>query len=96
MLLCASYFFYCSWQPDLLYLILFTTAVSYASGLIIDKSKNSTVRRVSLIVALVCSLSVLLFFKYFNFLADTAIGFINLFGAGLPDFSLNLILPVGI
>ena len=31
-LLGVSYYFYCSWQIDLIYLILFTTLVSYVCG----------------------------------------------------------------
>ena len=36
-LLIASYYFYLSWNAKLFFLILFTTAVSYASGLLIEK-----------------------------------------------------------
>ena len=51
---------------------------------------------VCLVVTLVACFGVLFFFKHFNFLSDTVVSVANLFGAGWDDFSLNLILPVGI
>ncbi len=95
MLLAASYFFYMSWQADLIYLILFTTLISYVCALGIEKAKKQGVKRLLAITAAVASLGVLFFFKYFNFLAGSVCSLINLFGADLR-FSLDLMLPVGI
>lgn len=95
MLLAASYFFYMSWQADLIYLILFTTVISYVCALGIEKSQKQGVKRLLAITAAVASLGVLFFFKYFNFLAGNICSLINLFGADLK-FSLDLMLPVGI
>ncbi len=95
-LLAASYFFYMIWNPPLIFLILFTTAVSYVSAILIEKSKNARVRRFWLAATLVTSLGVLFFFKYFNFLAGSAISLWNFFGGTADDLVLNLILPVGI
>ena len=96
MLLAASYWFYMSWQPELIWLILFTTAVSYLCGLGIEKARGKKIRKLLLAVALLSSLSVLFFFKYFNFVCGSALSLLRIFGLELPDFSLNLILPVGI
>ncbi len=87
-LLIASYYFYLTWNAKLLFLILFTTAVSYASGILIEKRPMK--KTLWMIISVVASLSVLFFFKYYNFVAGT-IGYF--FGA---DLSLQLILPVGI
>ena len=38
MILAASYFFYMIWNPPLIFLIFFTTAVSYISAIIIEKT----------------------------------------------------------
>ena len=95
MLLAASYFFYMSWQADLIYLILFTTVISYSCALGIEKAKKQGVKRLLAVTVAAASLGVLFFFKYFNFLADTVCSLINLFGADLK-FSLDLMLPVGI
>ncbi len=95
-LLAASYFFYMIWNPPLIFLILFTTLVSYISGILIETSKKTAVRRFWLCATLITSLGVLFFFKYFNFLADSAVSLVNLFGGHADDVVLNLILPVGI
>ena len=87
-LLIASYYFYLSWNAKLFFLILFTTAVSYASGLLIEKKPKQ--KMLWMIISIVSSLSILFFFKYYNFVAGT-IG--NFFGA---DLTLQLVLPVGI
>lgn len=97
MLLAASAFFYLYWSVKLIFLILFTTAVSYFAAIIIEDHKdNKPLCRTCLVVTLVACFGVLFFFKYFNFLADSVVSIANLFGAGWDDFSLNLILPVGI
>lgn len=97
MLLIFSYYFYMSWQADLLYLIMFTTVISYACGLLIEKYEGKRDKqKICMIVAVVASLVVLFFFKYFNFLAENIVGLINLIGFNVSDFSLDLILPVGI
>lgn len=95
MLLVASYYFYMSWQADLLYLILFTTLVSYFGGLVMEKGQNNIVKKVALAVSIISSLVVLIFFKYFNFLAENIEEIFLLFGKE-KDLTLDLILPVGI
>ena len=96
MLLVASYYFYMSWQADLLYLILFTTLVSYFCARKIEFASTRFSRRMYLLLALVASLFVLFFFKYFNFLATNVAAVMKNFGLGTHDFTLDLILPVGI
>ena len=96
LLLAASYFFYMIWNPPLIFLILFTTAVSYVSAILIEKTESRRKKKLWLCVTLITSLGVLFFFKYFNFLAGSVISMWNLFGGSAEEFSLNLILPVGI
>ena len=52
-LLVASYYFYISWNPELIYLIAFTTLVSYFSGIVISKSQNKALRKFFLVLTLV-------------------------------------------
>ncbi|MBQ0009634.1 MAG: MBOAT family protein, partial [Ruminococcus sp.] len=96
MLLAASYYFYMAWNFKLIFLILFTTAVSYACALIIEKSEKQSVKKWCLTVTLIVCLGVLFFFKYWGFLTDTASSVVRLFGGTPGDWSLELILPVGI
>ena len=104
MLLAASYYFYVSWNFSLIWLIMFTTAVSYVSSIIIERikekhpdGKKRWQERFWLILTLATSLGVLFFFKYFNFLSDSVSSIFNIFRAeNKAPLVLNLILPVGI
>lgn len=104
MLLAASYYFYISWNTDLIFLILFTTLVSYISSILIEnhrikhpEKKHDFFSKFWLVFALAVSLGVLFFFKYFNFLSESVTALINLFTMKPSDpLILELILPVGI
>lgn len=96
MLLIASYFFYMCYQTELVFLIFGTTLVSWVASNIISKTERPAVKRAALTLTLLCSLGVLFFYKYFDFLAGTVFDIAALFGNTGERFSLNLILPVGI
>lgn len=96
MLLAASYFFYMSWQADLIYLILFTTLVSYFCALGIEKTSRKGLKKLLTFIAVGASLGVLFFFKYFNFLSENISALLNTFGVANSGLSLKLMLPVGI
>ncbi len=97
MLLIASYFFYMCYQWNLVYLIAATTLISWVSSILIDKNKEKVwLKRTCLTVTLVVCFGVLFFYKYFNFLADSAVGLIEYFGGTPTPVELNLLLPVGI
>ena len=97
LLLAASYFFYMYWNPRLVFLILFTTVVSYLAGILLDRyAEREKLRKLILALTLVSCLSVLLFFKYFNFLYDAVFDLIALFGGGKAPGFFEILLPVGI
>lgn len=96
MLLLASYYFYISWNVELIYLIVFTTLISWLSAMLIERSQKRIVRKLFLVLTLVTSLGVLFFYKYFNFLSDSVVEMLKIFGIGADPFRLELILPVGI
>ena len=95
MLLAASLLFYMWWSAPLFFLILFTTVVSWICSLVIEKTDDPKKKKLCLTLTLITSLGVLFFFKYYNFLAGTAMSIGALFGAEF-DATLQLILPVGI
>ncbi len=95
LLLGASLLFYMWWSAPLFFLILFTTVVSWVCSLVIEKTDDPKKKKLCLILTLITSLGVLFFFKYYNFLAGTAMSLGALFGAEF-DATLHLILPVGI
>ncbi len=96
MLLIASYFFYVLYQAELVFLILGTTLISWLSSHAVTRTKSTALRRLALTLTLIVSLGTLFFFKYFNFISDTATGLINLFGGEASPVMLDLVLPVGI
>ncbi|MBO7376653.1 MAG: MBOAT family protein [Clostridia bacterium] len=96
MLLAASYYFYLSWNWKLIYLIVFTTLVSYFSAIVINRTEKAKVKKLFLVLTLVVCLGILFFYKYFNFLSTSVTSVVNLFGGHADPFTLNLILPVGI
>jgi D-alanyl-lipoteichoic acid acyltransferase DltB (MBOAT superfamily) len=72
-LLAASYFFYMGWNPHYVVLLLFTTAVTYLSGLLIDRVPKSipekriiTYKRIIVALSFLSNLGVLFYFKYIN------------------------------
>ena len=95
-LLAASYYFYMSWNIDLIYLILLTTLISYICAILIERTADIRLKKIFLTTALVSSLGVLFSFKYFNFLSRALTGFINIFSVNMPEYALDLILPIGI
>ena len=95
VLLISSYFFYMCWKPEYVLLIFFTTLISYGGAILIKK--RPTKQKLFLTLSLIVSLTVLFFFKYFNFFSSSITWGINgLFGASLDPILINVILPVGI
>lgn len=95
-LLIASYIFYISWNVLLIFLIVFTTLVSYFSGIIMERNSGGKAKKICLIVTLICCLGTLFFFKYFVFTVNLFTDIVNLCGGNLGQFTFSLILPVGI
>ena len=96
LLLGASYYFYMSWNVKYIFLILFTTAVSYGAGILLEKEKRMHYRKAIVATALVICLGVLFFFKYFNFFSNSISVFLEHFSIALHPITLNVLLPVGI
>ena len=95
-LLVASYFFYGWWDWRFLCLMIASTVIDYFIGIKIADTKDPRVRRSLLVLSLVINFSILGFFKYFNFFADSAVTALATLKipASLPF--LRIILPPGI
>ncbi len=94
ILLFASYYFYAYWDWRFLSLIIYSTLIDFIVGKYIARTKNQQVRKRLLFISLVSNLSVLGFFKYFNFFINSLS--IPLAEIGLNVTTLNIILPIGI
>ena len=91
----ASYVFYGWWDWRFLILIAFTSLCSYASGLLIDKSRELKVKRSKfwLWLNIAINIGILAIFKYYDFFVSE---FGAMFGIGTESLLLRVILPVGI
>ena len=96
-LLAASYFFYMCWNAKYALLLLSSTVVTYLSGIFISRFGNDT-RKKKIVVALsfIINLSILFFFKYFNFAMDSIKSLFAAIGIILNTPAVDVILPVGI
>lgn len=96
VLLISSYYFYMSWNVKYVFLILFTTIVSYMTAILVEKEKKALQRKIYVIVALIVSLGILVFFKYFNFISTSMADILGVFSIQYSPFLVNVLLPVGI
>jgi D-alanyl-lipoteichoic acid acyltransferase DltB (MBOAT superfamily) len=96
LLLVASYYFYMSWNAKYVFLILFTTIISYSSAILLEKQENIRMKKLILAGTAILCLGVLFVFKYFNFVSSSITSVFNLFSIKLSPITLNLLLPVGI
>ncbi len=93
-LLIASYFFYAYWDIRFLWLIIISTGIAFFSGISISKAAGKKQKKLFLYISLLLNLTILGFFKYYNFFIESFNLLTNSFGLSLPI--LNIILPVGI
>lgn len=96
LLIAASYFFYGWWDWRFLLLLAFTSLVDFGVGYGLNKTDNQRQRKMLLTITLVSNLSVLFFFKYFNFFTDSARELMSLCGWRADFVTIKVLLPVGI
>jgi alginate O-acetyltransferase complex protein AlgI len=96
ILLIASYYFYMCWSTRYIFVIWAITLIDYVAGLQIEKAEQPGRRRLYLGVSLFCNLSLLVIFKYFNFLTGSFHTASHLFGLRYDPPLLAIILPVGL
>ncbi|MEO8520436.1 MAG: MBOAT family protein [Acidobacteriota bacterium] len=96
LLLVASYYFYASWDWRFLGLLVASTIVDFSCALALDRAASPARRRLLLAASLGFNLTMLGFFKYFNFFADNLHGLAGSLGWHLDFVTLHVLLPVGI
>lgn len=88
-----SLLFYAAWKPPLLILLLLMSLWGWGFGLLVVKSEDERMRRFYLACDVVLSLGTLAFFKYANFLGESASWVLHGSGQWTP---LDIVLPIGI
>lgn len=96
MLLVASYVFYGWWDPRFLLLLVASSLIDYAMARTLDESDDPVVRKRCLLVSMVGNLSMLCFFKYFDFFVGSMEELLRSIGIKAELMRLNVVLPVGI
>ena len=98
-LLAASYYFYACWNAKYALLLLFSTGVTYASGLLIASArKRGQKTKMKLWVAwsFVINLAILAVFKYSGFVAENVNALMAALGSSARMGAPDVLLPVGI
>ena len=96
MLLAASYYFYACWDWRFLFLLAFSTALDYVSGLLIHATPSRSRKRMWLLISVGINLGFLGLFKYYNFFAESFTDLMGVFGLAMDPVLLDVVLPVGI
>lgn len=93
-LLAASYYFYMCWEPVYALLLLSSTLITYLSALGIDKYPKH--KKTFLVASIVLNLTILFFFKYFNWAAENVSMIMGSLGISMAIPEFKVLLPVGI
>lgn len=91
LLLLASYYFYMSWNPWYILLIVSSTLIDFIAGGQMSRLPDKRKRLPWLLLSLGANLGMLFFFKYYNFFIDNINASLDV-GWSYSDF----LLPVGI
>jgi len=96
VLIIASYYFYSCWDWRFLFLLLFSTFLDYYTGLQIERSNTSKIKKFWFWLSITVNLGFLGVFKYFDFFSVSFAEMGRNLGIEMDPFLLHLILPVGI
>ncbi|MET0286699.1 MAG: MBOAT family protein [Polyangiales bacterium] len=96
LLLLASCIFYGWWDVRFLSLVAFSGGVDYMVALRLDREEDAARRKLLLRISLVSNLTLLGFFKYFNFFTDSTVELLQVLGFRADAPTLQIVLPVGI
>ncbi len=103
-LLAASYYFYMCWNARYALLLLFSTVVTYLSGLFLDRVRESGMperrkknwKKAVVAVSFFLNLFILFYFKYINFALETLGQLLSIIHIKLRVPFFDVLLPVGI
>ena len=96
LLLAGSCLFYMWWRWEYIFLIVTETVLNFYYGRRIARSEDVVARKLWLAAALVCSLGLLFFFKYYGFASESVKAAGSVFGLNWSLPALDILLPVGI
>ena len=95
-LLVSSYYFYICWNPKFLILLLISTVTTYVCGIYLEKKADITYRKKVIAVCIIINITILVVFKYSDFVIANINSILDLFKLNTHIPTLDLLLPVGI
>ncbi len=95
-LLVASLVFYAWWDYRFLFLLMFTTVVTYYTGIKMNKVGNFRKRKFWFALSIIINIGFLGIFKYYNFFIDSVAEVLLSLGFTPHLPTLQILLPVGI
>lgn len=107
-LLAASYYFYMCWNPKYALLMALSTVITYLSGLVLNVVRGTgsagssplggrnLLQKWTVFVSFFLNISILFFFKYFNFASGNITKLLSIVGITVQQPQFDVILPVGI
>src|SRR4051794_3172536 len=96
LLLVASYYFYAAWDYRFVALLGASTLVDYSCGRLLGRVQDDRRRRLIMWLSIGFNLTLLGFFKYFNFFADNLQALFATVGWRVDFVTLRVLLPIGI
>ena len=96
MLMVASYFFYAFWDWRFLFLLIFSTALDYFTGLKMEQYEDQKKKRFWFWLSVCINLGFLGIFKYYNFFIGSFAEALSTIGIKVNVWTIKVILPVGI
>lgn len=95
-LLLASYYFYMCWRWQYVVLIMVQTEINFLCGLRMERARTQSGRRALLLTAIIPTLALLFFFKYYNFVNEALRSLFGFVEVSYHVPQLNILLPIGI
>ena len=82
------------WKPEYAMLLITSTVVTYGASILMSKWSDS--KKAILVIAILLNLSILFFFKYYQFAAENITQLMEWLGVRIVFPELDVLLPVGI
>lgn len=96
LLLICSYYFYFGFGVKYVFLLLFTTVISYVLAIFIENEQKNSRKKVYLTLSCIICLGLLISFKYLGLIIESVFTILSVLSIRISEPVVNLLLPVGI
>ena len=96
LLFLASSYFYMAFIPEYIFILYSIILIDYFSAILIEKQDTRQRKKKFLYLSLLANISVLVFFKYFNFFNNNMTSMLGFFDVNNAIRNRNIILPIGL